>query len=76
MNRRFLALVALFVAACAPDAGGDFDVIITGGTVVDGTGSAGFAADVGVRDGFIAAVSREPLDPGAADLVIDASGRP
>ena len=75
MNRRFLALAALFVAACAPDAGGSFDVLITGGTVVDGTGSAGFAADIGVRDGFIAVVSREPLDRGAADLVIDASGR-
>jgi N-acyl-D-aspartate/D-glutamate deacylase len=50
-------------------------VLITGGTVIDGTGSAGFVADVGVRDGYIAAVSTEPLDPGDATLVIDASGQ-
>ena len=75
MNRRVFALAAFLVAACAPEAGGNFDVLITGGTVVDGTGSTGFAADVGVRDGYIAAVSTEPLDPGTAALVIDASGQ-
>jgi len=70
-----LGLATLGATGCAPDAGANFDVLITGGTVVDGTGSAGFAADVGVRDGFIAAVSSEPLDPGSATLVIDASGK-
>jgi N-acyl-D-aspartate/D-glutamate deacylase len=34
------------------------DIVIRGGTVVDGTGSAGFTADVAVTDGKIAAIGR------------------
>jgi N-acyl-D-aspartate/D-glutamate deacylase len=34
------------------------DVIITGGTVVDGTGSEPYSADVGVRDGVIVEIGR------------------
>lgn len=52
-----------------------YDVLIAGGTVVDGTGAARFRADVAVADGRIAAVSREPIDPSRAQLVVDAAGR-
>lgn len=52
-----------------------YDVLIRGGTVVDGTGAPRFAADVAVADGRIAAVSREGIDPALARTVIDASGR-
>ncbi|MBL8556013.1 MAG: amidohydrolase family protein [Phenylobacterium sp.] len=35
-----------------------FDLVVRGGTVVDGTGGAAFEADVAVRDGVVAAVGR------------------
>lgn len=50
----------------------DFDLIIRGGTVVDGTGAAPRLADVAVKDGRIAAIGAVA---GSADEVIDASGR-
>ena len=48
-----------------------YDTIIRGGTVIDGTGAAGRAADVAVRDGRIAAIGEVS---GEAARVIDASG--
>ncbi len=48
-----------------------FDLLIKGGLVVDGTGAAPRAADVGVADGRVAAVGR--LD-GPAARTIDADG--
>jgi N-acyl-D-amino-acid deacylase len=51
----------------------EFDLLVRGGTVVDGTGSAPFAADVAVRNGRIAAVGR--LEGATAGTVINARGR-
>ncbi|MBI1733603.1 MAG: D-aminoacylase [Candidatus Rokubacteria bacterium] len=48
-----------------------YDVVIRGGTVFDGTGSAGRAADVGIRGDRIAAVGPVP-ERGARE--VDASG--
>jgi N-acyl-D-amino-acid deacylase len=50
-----------------------FDVVIRGGTVVDGTGSARFVGDVAVKDGRIVAVA--PTVEGEAAEVVDATGR-
>jgi N-acyl-D-amino-acid deacylase len=47
------------------------DIVIRGAEVADGTGSARFAAEVGIKDGRIASVGTERLD-GAR--VIDAGG--
>ncbi len=49
-----------------------FDLIVRGGTVIDGTKAARYRADVGVRDGVIAQIGL--LDAASADADIDASG--
>ena len=48
-----------------------FDLIIRGGTIVDGTGEARYVGDVAVKDGLIAAVG--DVD-GSAEETIDATG--
>ena len=50
----------------------NFDVVIRGGTVFDGTGAAPTAADVGVRDGKVAAIA-QGLPEGVR--TVDASGQ-
>jgi len=49
-----------------------FDLVIRNGTVVDGTGSEPYVADVGVTDGRIAAIG---ADLGPAERELDATGR-
>ena len=51
-----------------------YDVILKGGTVVDGSGGAPFVADVAVSAGMIVRVSREPIAPSNGVRVIDARG--
>jgi N-acyl-D-amino-acid deacylase len=50
----------------------DYDILIRGGLVLDGTGSAGRQGDVALRSGHIAAVARGLA--GKAAKVIDAGG--
>jgi N-acyl-D-amino-acid deacylase len=48
----FGLLVTAALTGCAPD----FDLVLEGGTVLDGTGAPGVATDVGLLDGLIAEV--------------------
>ncbi|MDP9348991.1 MAG: D-aminoacylase, partial [Gemmatimonadota bacterium] len=74
------SLFCVLLAACAPAAVGAgnserYDLLITGGTVVDGTGSPGYRADVAVRGDRIVRVSRDPIPTTSAARVIDAAGQ-
>lgn len=53
----------------------DWDVLIKGGVVINGTGQPRYAADVALRGDRIVQVSRRPLDPARAARVIDATGK-
>src|SRR6266513_2681223 len=51
----------------------EFEILIAGGDVVDGTGSPRSRLDVGIADGKLAAVDR--IEGAAAGRVIDAKGK-
>jgi N-acyl-D-aspartate/D-glutamate deacylase len=72
-----LALTGTGVFGCAgrgqrPGAGQTYDVLVQGGTVYDGTGAPGVAADVGIVGGRIAATGA--LAGAGARTVLDARG--
>ncbi|MBL8675358.1 MAG: amidohydrolase family protein [Rhodospirillales bacterium] len=50
----------------------DYDLKITGGTIVDGSGKPGFKGDVGIKGGKVVALGSAP---GTAAQTIDAAGR-
>ena len=63
---------ALLLPAAAPDRLPDFDVLITNGTVIDGTGAPRRRADVGIRGDRIAAIG--DLAGRTATRTLDAAG--
>jgi N-acyl-D-amino-acid deacylase len=69
-----LALLTSVIArGCSPAPRAPaYDLLLTGGRIVDGTGREPFAADVAVAGGRIAALGR--LDPSRAARLIDVSG--
>jgi N-acyl-D-amino-acid deacylase len=66
-------IAAAFASAQQPAPQRPFDLIIRNGRVFDGTGNPWFPADIGVRDGRIAAVGT--LANATAARVIDAAGK-
>jgi N-acyl-D-amino-acid deacylase len=80
MNFRAVAtLASLFSTICfAPIAGSTegarpFDLVITNGHIIDGTGSPWYSGDVGIRDGRVAAIGVLADAPRAR--TIDAKGK-
>ncbi len=67
--------LALALSTPAPVGAQTYDVLVRGGTVIDGTGAPGYRADVAIRDGRIVEVSTEGIAPEEARSVADATGR-
>jgi len=67
-------LVSSFVILISPlgFAAQPYDVLITNGHIIDGTGSPWYSADIGIRDGRIAAIGQ--LADAPAKKKIDAQG--
>lgn len=74
---RLLALLLLFLLRATALTAQEraYDVLIRGGTVVDGTGAPGYRADVGIRGDRITRIERSGIAPAEATIVLDASGQ-
>ena len=71
---RVLAFVPPVFSLCLTSFGDDavLDVVLRGGTVIDGTGKPGYLADVGVKEGRVTAIGT--IEAKRARFVIDATG--
>ena len=67
----FLYIVLFISTASIFGSPKTYDVVITPGRIYDGSGGASYSADVGIKDGHIAAIGQ--LQP-EADVVINAQG--
>ena len=78
MHHRFSAALAAIglLAGCATappgEAPASYDIVLRGGTILDGRGGAGFTGDVGIKGDRIAYVG--PALPGRGSQEIDARG--
>jgi N-acyl-D-amino-acid deacylase len=67
---RLIFLILFFLPVCSFSQ--RYDVLLTGGKIVDGTGNGWFFGDVGIKEGKIIAIGR--LAPGEAWRVINVKG--
>ncbi len=72
-SRIFALLLVLLIPVLAAAADSGFDLVITNGHIIDGTGSPWYAGDIGIRDGHIAAIGN--LSIAARKKTIDARGK-
>ena len=70
---RLLTLVVALTLVSNPASAQQFDLLIRGGMVLDGSGSPAFTADVGIIDDQIVAIGK--LDEATATRLIDARGK-
>jgi N-acyl-D-amino-acid deacylase len=71
MHRRFLIAALLLSLAACHDVREEYDLVLRGGSIVDGTGAPAVAGDVALRGDRIAAVGAVP---GRGKAEIDARG--
>ena len=67
-----MKLLVLFAAVSLAVMGQDYDIVIQGGRLIDGTGNPSFLADVAIQDGKIARIGN--LGDAHAKRIIDAKG--
>lgn len=67
---KFVLLIFCLSSAASAE---KFDVVITNGHIIDGTGSPWYSGDIGIRDGRIAAIGN--LTAAARGRTIDAQGK-
>jgi N-acyl-D-amino-acid deacylase len=65
----FLAIASYALCAAQPE----FDIVITNGHIIDGTGSPWYSGDVGIRDGHVTAIGNLTAAP--RKQTIDAKGK-
>jgi len=68
-----LTLLCVAVAAASGQTVPAFDLVITNGHIIDGTGSPWYSGDVGIRDGRVAAIGNLAAVP--RKRTIDAGGK-
>src|SRR3984885_7392794 len=71
-----IVVMALFLATSPPlpaQSPAAFDLVITNGHIIDGTGSPWYSGDIGIRDGKVAAIGN--LTAASRKRTIDAAGR-
>jgi len=73
-SRLILLLAFLFTVPFLPaQSPSPFDLVITNGHIIDGTGSPWYSADIGIRDGKVAAIGNLVAAP--RKRTIDAAGK-
>jgi dihydroorotase/N-acyl-D-amino-acid deacylase len=70
---RVFVVILILVSTFAFSTDAPFDVVITGGHIVDGTGSPWYSGDIGIRDGRIAAIGN--LSDAPRKRTIEAKGK-
>jgi dihydroorotase/N-acyl-D-amino-acid deacylase len=74
-NLNLLLAIMVFAAAhvLAQSTATSFDLVITNGHIIDGTGSPWYSGDLGIRDGKVAAIGNLSASP--RKRTIDAAGK-
>src|SRR4029077_20815400 len=70
----YIAVATLFASSAAAQTP-RYDLLISGGSVIDGTGAPRFRADVAIIGDKVVLVSRTAITRSAARRVSDANGR-
>src|SRR5690625_1673011 len=86
MSSKFISLIfLLLLCGCANDSVNsaendsvsdtEYDIVVTGGRVIDGSGRSSYRADIDINNDRIALISEEEIDPELAKTLIKAEGQ-